>query len=177
LNDSLDLPNVTDEQALGGPAIRLADYSDDTLEMSAGRVGKFGPGWTEAAHSADACANCGSLSATRNFWAVRAVQKGLLPHSEIPQSAERAARGNPGGSFDGALKAAQDVRRGRKRERRRANPAFRERTGRPARRPRRRSRRRARRAHVPHHANRVPRPGVCGRFGAHVREERNSIAL
>ena len=54
MNDSLDLPNVTDEQALGGPAIRLADYSDDTLEMSAGRVGKFGPGWTEAAHSADA---------------------------------------------------------------------------------------------------------------------------
>ena len=44
MNDSLDLPNVTDEQALGGPAIRLADYSDDTLEMSAGRVGKFGPG-------------------------------------------------------------------------------------------------------------------------------------
>lgn len=58
MNDSLDLPNVTDEQALGRPAIRLADYSDDTLEMGAGRVGKFGPGWTEAAHSADACANC-----------------------------------------------------------------------------------------------------------------------
>ena len=31
--------------------------------------------------------------------------------AEIPQSAERGARGNPGGSFDGALKAAQDVRR------------------------------------------------------------------
>ena len=54
MNDSLDLPNVTDEQALGGPAIRLADHSDDTLEIGAGRVGKFGPGWTEAAHSADA---------------------------------------------------------------------------------------------------------------------------
>ena len=33
-----------------------------------------------------------------------------LPNSEIPQSTERGARGNPGRSFDGALKAAQDVR-------------------------------------------------------------------
>ena len=28
----------------------------------------------------------------------------------IPQSAERGARGDPGGSFDGAIQAAQDVR-------------------------------------------------------------------
>ena len=65
-------------------------------------------------------------------------------HSRV----ERAARVNPGRSFDGALQAAQDVRRTgadiRKHQARRANPAFRERTGRPARRPRRRSRRRAR---------------------------------
>ena len=63
------------------------------------------------------------------FLGHEAVQKGLLPKTEIPQSTERAAMGNPGGSFDGALKAAQDVRCGRKRERRRVNPAFRERMG------------------------------------------------
>ena len=76
--------------------------------------------------------------------------KELTPNCEIPQSAERGARDDPGRSFNGALKAAQDVRRVaagiRKRERRRANPAFRDHTGRPARCPRRRSRRRARRA-------------------------------
>ena len=45
MNDSLDLPNVTDEQALGGPAIRLADYSDATHEMGAGGDGKFAETW------------------------------------------------------------------------------------------------------------------------------------
>ena len=73
------------------------------------------------------------------------VPKNVCRRVEIPQSAERGARGDPEGSFDGALEAAQDVCRVtagiRKHELRRANPAFRERTGRPARRPRRRSRR------------------------------------
>ena len=45
----------------------------------------------------------------RNFAAAISSQQRLAP--EIPHSAERGARGNPGGSFDGALKAAQDVRR------------------------------------------------------------------
>ena len=93
----------------------------------------------------------------------------------------RARSGDSGLSFDGAVKAAQDVRCGaadiRKRELRRPNPAFRERTGRPARRPRCRARRRARRALVPHHAKHVPRPGRPLRFGAHVREERRLGAL
>jgi len=91
------------------------------------------------------------------------------------------ARGDPGHSFNGALKATQNFRcvaAGiRKRELRCANPAFRERTGRPARRPRRRSRRRARRAHVPHNANRVPRPGCGRRLWAHVRKERHPVAF
>ena len=101
---------------------------------------------------------------------------------EIPQSTERGARGNPGRSFNGALKTAQDVCRVaagiRKRELRCANPAFHERTGRPARRrSRRRSRRRARRAHVPHHANHVPRPGCGRRLRAHVRAERHPVSF
>ena len=63
---------------------------------------------------------------------------------EIVRVPSAGLAATPERSFDGALEAAQDVRRVaagiRKRERRCANPAFRERTGRPARRPRRRSR-------------------------------------
>lgn len=45
---------VADEQALRGSAVELGDPFDNALEISAHRVGKPGPRWTEAAHRADA---------------------------------------------------------------------------------------------------------------------------
>jgi len=52
--DLLELPLVADEQALRGSAVELGDPFDNALEISAHRVGKPGPRWTEAAHRADA---------------------------------------------------------------------------------------------------------------------------
>ena len=56
--DLLELPEVADEQALRGSAVELGDSFDNALEISAHRVGKPGPRWTEAAHRADARAKC-----------------------------------------------------------------------------------------------------------------------
>ena len=56
--DLLELPEVADEQALRGSAVELGDPFDNALEISAHRVGKPGPRWTEAAHRADARAKC-----------------------------------------------------------------------------------------------------------------------
>ena len=57
--DLLELPEVADEQALRGSAVELGDSFENALEISAHRVGKPGPRWTEAAaHRADARAKC-----------------------------------------------------------------------------------------------------------------------
>ena len=143
--DLLELPEVADEQALRGSAVELGDSFDNALEISAHRVGKLGPRWTEAAHRADARAKCYEYSKVNVISSVNIL---------VPSQCCRArTRGNSGRSFDGAFQAAQEVRRTgadiRKHDPRCANPAFRERTERRARRPRRRSRGQARRALVP----------------------------